>query len=141
MAQAESFDWSRRKNGDVVISHHGRVATTLRGRRADGDGQELMARLAGNYKRGNERDSRNHPTIRLGDDRRSIVASQSERFGSTRPEIRSILRDCPRQPPEAARITLISSLLPQGTRSEGRPVAGLLVFRSALWDPNYVRGE
>ena len=69
MGQAEKFEWSRRKSGDVVISHHGRVATTLRGRRADefvadatdGDEQELMARLTGNYKRGNERDSQQHP--------------------------------------------------------------------------------
>ena len=72
MGQAESFEWSRRKNGDVVISHHGRVATTLRGRRADQfvedvvdeDGQELMARLTGNYKRGNERDPQRHPRNR-----------------------------------------------------------------------------
>lgn len=53
----------------VVISHHGRHATTLRGRRAQafledvasGDPQELMARLTGNYRRGNERQARNHP--------------------------------------------------------------------------------
>ena len=72
MGQAESFEWSRRKNGDVVISHHGRVATTLRKRRADQfvedvvdeDEQELMARLTGNYKRGNERDSQRHPRNR-----------------------------------------------------------------------------
>lgn len=75
MAQPTSFEWSRRKNGDVVISHHGRVATTLRGRRAeefvadvgDGDEQELMARVTGNYKRGNERQAgahrRNRDTI------------------------------------------------------------------------------
>jgi len=72
VGQAEGFDWSRRKNGDVVISHHGRVATTLRGGRADqfledvvhADEQELMARLTGNYKRGNERDSHRHPRNR-----------------------------------------------------------------------------
>ena len=72
VGQAESFEWSRRKNGDVVISHHGRVATILRGRRADqfvadvadDDGQELMARLTGNYKRGNERDAQRHPRNR-----------------------------------------------------------------------------
>ncbi|AKU15669.1 hypothetical protein [Luteipulveratus mongoliensis] len=48
---------------EVVIFHHGRRATTLRGRRAadfledveSGDAQELMARVTGNYKRGNER--------------------------------------------------------------------------------------
>ncbi|MGI9598173.1 MAG: hypothetical protein ACR2QK_18565 [Acidimicrobiales bacterium] len=72
MAQPDGFEWSRRKNGDVVISHRGRVATTLRGRRADefvaevssGDEQELMARLTGNYKRGNERQGRTHPRNR-----------------------------------------------------------------------------
>ncbi|EFP58052.1 hypothetical protein HMPREF0321_2359 [Dermacoccus sp. Ellin185] len=27
----------------------------------DGDAQEIMARLTGNYRRGNERQARNHP--------------------------------------------------------------------------------
>lgn len=69
MPDAEGFAWTRRKNGDVVITHHGRVASVLRGARADafvtdavdGDEQELMARLTGSYKRGNERLARNHP--------------------------------------------------------------------------------
>lgn len=60
------------RGGEVVISHHGRVATTLRGRRAadfledveDEDAQELMARLTGNYRHGNERRARNHPRNR-----------------------------------------------------------------------------
>jgi len=47
----------------VVISHVGRRATVLRRRRAVdflaevelGGGQELRARLTGNYRRGNER--------------------------------------------------------------------------------------
>lgn len=72
VGQPESFEWSTRKNGDVVISHHGRVATTLRGRRAeqfiedviDEDAQELMARVTGNYKRGNERLAKQHPRNR-----------------------------------------------------------------------------
>ena len=72
MPEAEGFAWTRRKNGDVVITHHGRVATTLRGRAAAdfvadvivGDEQELMARLTGNYKRGNERMARRHPRNR-----------------------------------------------------------------------------
>jgi len=67
MGSAEGFEWTSRKNGDVVISHHRRRATTLRGQRAqefldtvDGEqDQELMARLTGNYRRGNERDARN----------------------------------------------------------------------------------
>lgn len=52
----------------MVISHHGKKATVLRGKRAQdflddverGDPQELMARLTGNYKRGNERLARQH---------------------------------------------------------------------------------
>ncbi len=61
-----------RKSGEVVVRHHGTVATTLRGHRArdfveeieagdERDAQELMARLTGNYKRGNERAARQHP--------------------------------------------------------------------------------
>ncbi len=54
---------------DVVIRHQGRRATTLRGISAerfmsevdDGDPQELMARVTGNYKHGNERTAKNHP--------------------------------------------------------------------------------
>jgi short-subunit dehydrogenase involved in D-alanine esterification of teichoic acids len=53
---------------EVVITHHGRRATRLRGAKAQrfmaevevGDAQELMARLTGNYKRGNERTAKNH---------------------------------------------------------------------------------
>lgn len=62
------FDYVARGE-DVVITHHGRPATTLRGRRAaefledvqTEDPQELMARLTGNYRRGNERQARRHP--------------------------------------------------------------------------------
>jgi hypothetical protein len=54
---------------DVVITHEGRRAATLRGDAAgsflmdveSGDDQELMARVTGNYKRGTERTARNHP--------------------------------------------------------------------------------
>lgn len=54
---------------DVVITHHGRRATTLRGAAAraflveveTADPQLLMARLTGNYKHGNERTAKNHP--------------------------------------------------------------------------------
>jgi len=57
---------------EVVISHKGRRATTLRGAAARrfltdvevGDAQELMARLTGNYKHGNERMAKNHPRNR-----------------------------------------------------------------------------
>ena len=69
MSDPEGFSYSRRKNGDVVINHRGRVASVLRGRTAtdfledaqSGDEQALMARLTGNYKRGNERNAANHP--------------------------------------------------------------------------------
>lgn len=64
----EGFAYER--VGDVVvIHHHGRRATTLRGAAADrflaevsdDDPQEVMARVTGNYKRGNERVARQHP--------------------------------------------------------------------------------
>jgi hypothetical protein len=69
------FRFEARKNGDVVILHHGRVATTLRGRQASaflvgvatGDeaaGQQRMARLTGKDERGNERLARQHPRNR-----------------------------------------------------------------------------
>lgn len=67
----DGFAWVRR-GSDVVISHHGVVATVLRAAEAEqfvsdaesGDLQQLMARLTGNYKRGNERTARNHPRNR-----------------------------------------------------------------------------
>ena len=72
MPPPTGFAFEARRNGDVVITHHGRVATVLRGRKAatfltdiaDDDPQELMARLTGNYRRGNERLSRDHPRNR-----------------------------------------------------------------------------
>ena len=65
------FEYERVRN-DVVISHNGRRAATLRGDTADqfiadveeDDPQELMARVTGNYKHGNERTARNHPRNR-----------------------------------------------------------------------------
>lgn len=67
----DGFHYEVRKSGDVVVFHHGRQATVLRGRRAvdflgevDDDPQEVMARVTGNYKRGNERQARNHPRNR-----------------------------------------------------------------------------
>ena len=72
MPAPEGFDYEEVRGGEVVISHHGRRATVLRGSAAnrfladveDGDeahGQELMARVTGNYRRGNERTAKNHP--------------------------------------------------------------------------------
>ncbi len=60
-----------------MITHHGRLATVLRGERAgrfleavrvaDPEAaMELMARLTGNYRRGNERDAGLHPRNRTG---------------------------------------------------------------------------
>jgi hypothetical protein len=65
MPAPEGFTFEVRKSGDVVIRHFGRLATVLRGDQAlrlvadaetgDVDLQARMARLTGNYKRGNER--------------------------------------------------------------------------------------
>lgn len=67
MANPQGFTFDVRKSGDVVIKHFGRLATVLRGVQAqrfiadadagDVDLQARMARLAGNYKHGNERHS------------------------------------------------------------------------------------
>jgi hypothetical protein len=65
----------RQANGDYVIFHHGKKATILRGQTAAAfesdvgnadfsEQQQLMARLTGNYRRGNERVARNHPRNR-----------------------------------------------------------------------------
>jgi hypothetical protein len=66
------FDYRIRKSGEVEILHHGRRAITLRGKRAQEfiakvnelsvlEMQQEMARLTGNYKRGNERTAARHP--------------------------------------------------------------------------------
>ncbi|WP_405105672.1 hypothetical protein OG559_19325 [Micromonospora sp. NBC_01405] len=71
MGEAQGFAYAQRSDGSVVITHHGRVAGTLRGGRAaeflaevDGDPQLVMARWTGNYRRGNERAARQHPRNR-----------------------------------------------------------------------------
>ena len=73
MPPPNGFDYQQRGDGSVVITHHGRHATTLRGQRAaeflddvGADPQEVMARWTGNYRRGNERASRDHPRNRSG---------------------------------------------------------------------------
>jgi hypothetical protein len=71
MGDAAGFEFWQRGD-DVVITHHGRKAVTLRGDAAArfledvkrGDPQQVMARATGNYKRGNERLARNHPRNR-----------------------------------------------------------------------------
>jgi hypothetical protein len=69
------FTYRLRKNGDVEILHRGRLASTLRGNDAEdfkqevgaeqsADAQQLMARVTGNYKHGNERQAASHPRNR-----------------------------------------------------------------------------
>lgn len=68
MGSSDGFEFAVRA-GDVVIRHHGKTATVLRGMRAaeflnqveQGDPQLLMARVTGNHRRGNERTARQHP--------------------------------------------------------------------------------
>ena len=68
----EGFTYRLRKNGDVELQHHGRPAAVLRGAVAarflidvdTEDPQELMARITGNYKHGNERTAKKHPRNR-----------------------------------------------------------------------------
>lgn len=59
------FSYRIRKNGSIDIFHRARLASTLRGDAADAfkrqaqdqgeaAAQQLMARITGNYKRGNE---------------------------------------------------------------------------------------
>ena len=59
------FRFTANKNGEVTIFHHGRIAASLRGPKAnqflnqattasEAELQHQMARLTGNYKRGNE---------------------------------------------------------------------------------------
>lgn len=69
--QPEGFEFTERDDA-VYLTHHGRPATTLRGARAaefladlqNTDAQQLMARVTGNYRHGNERVARNHPRNR-----------------------------------------------------------------------------
>ena len=76
MPDPHGFDYEVQRDGEVVITHHGRRATVLRGARAaefvdEVEGaidqlraQQLMARWTGSYKRGNERAARQHPRNR-----------------------------------------------------------------------------
>lgn len=69
------FTFRLKKSGEVEVLHRGKLASTLRGADAVdfiaevesgefADGQQLMARLTGNYKRGNERTASHHPRNR-----------------------------------------------------------------------------
>jgi hypothetical protein len=71
MVRASGFEFLRRGD-EIVISHRGRKAVTLRGAAAarfledveHDDPQEVMARATGDYRRGNERVARQHPRNR-----------------------------------------------------------------------------
>lgn len=66
MGEASGFAYTV-EGQSVVITHHGRRATVLRGAKAEqfladvgADPQDVMARATGNYRRGNEREARRH---------------------------------------------------------------------------------
>lgn len=71
MGKPQGFEY-RLRGEDVVITHDSRPAATLRGDSAErflidverGDPQQLMARVTGTYRHGNERTARNHPRNR-----------------------------------------------------------------------------
>jgi hypothetical protein len=74
-----AFSFSATKRGDVTIFRGGSTVTVLRGRSARRflaemenatfvAQQQLMARLTGNYKRGNERLAISHPRNRRPSD-------------------------------------------------------------------------
>ena len=69
------FTFRERKSGEVQVLHRGTLASTLRGADAQeflaevsscspAELQQLMARITGNYKRGNERLAAEHPRNR-----------------------------------------------------------------------------
>lgn len=69
------FSYRQRKTGELEVMHSGRMAATLRGRDAEDfvaeiqgastvQAQQLMARITGNYKHGNERLASQHPRNR-----------------------------------------------------------------------------
>ena len=69
------FTYRRQRSGEVEILHLARRASTLRGRDAleflsevesssTSEVQQLMARITGNYKHGNEREASQHPRHR-----------------------------------------------------------------------------
>lgn len=68
MGTPSGFEYTARGE-EIVITHHGKRATLLRGAKAaefmseveQGDPQQLMARVTGNYRHGNERVGKQHP--------------------------------------------------------------------------------
>ena len=69
MSAPEGFEFVAEEHGDVTVRHHGVVAAKLRGATAAkfladvqrADPQLVMAKVTGNYRRGNERTARQHP--------------------------------------------------------------------------------
>jgi hypothetical protein len=66
------FTHTLRQSGEVEVRHHGVLAAVLRGkdahaflakaeRASEAALQHLLARVTGNYKRGNERQAQRHP--------------------------------------------------------------------------------
>jgi hypothetical protein len=73
--QGLGFSYRVRKCGGIEVLRHGRIASTLRGAAAidlhrevqaasGAEAQQIMARVTGNYRRGNERTARQHPRNR-----------------------------------------------------------------------------
>lgn len=67
----EPFAWQMRKDGSVAVSHGGRVVSVIAGREASRlvaklsaaspqDVQLALAKITGNFKRGNERAASQH---------------------------------------------------------------------------------
>ena len=73
MSRAEELGFTAEARGrEIIIFRNGRKAATLRGRKAAefkadlerlsaAELQQVMARLTGNYRHGNERTAKNHP--------------------------------------------------------------------------------
>ena len=72
MNQPGGFTYKVNKDNTVIVTHRGKNAAALRKQDAvdfldeivglrDEDAQQVMARLTGNYKRGNERLAKSHP--------------------------------------------------------------------------------
>lgn len=67
----DPFDYRIAKSGEVFVSRGGRVVVTVRGQQArklvaalgsdEDHDQQLLARVTGNYKRGNERSPNTRP--------------------------------------------------------------------------------
>ncbi len=66
------FTFIKTKKDEILINRDGKTVTTLRNETAAqfieqinnsnfDDGQQIMARFTGNYKRGNEKFAKNHP--------------------------------------------------------------------------------